>query len=100
EIHTPDSSRYWIADGSEERFNKGEDQKMLDKEFFRQWLIKERGYQGDGPDPEIPDEVRAQLAGKYVELVETLTGQTPALRPGSTRDRIEANLRKHGYLKG
>src|SRR5438034_3399317 len=64
EIHTPDSSRYWIAEGSEERFKKGEDQKMLDKEFFRQWLIRERNYQGDGPLPDIPDEVRAQLAGK------------------------------------
>jgi phosphoribosylaminoimidazole-succinocarboxamide synthase len=71
---------------------------MLDKEFFRQWLIKERNYQGDGPDPLIPDEVRAQLAGRYVELVETLTGQSPNLVPGSTRDRIEQNLRKRGYL--
>jgi phosphoribosylaminoimidazole-succinocarboxamide synthase len=98
EIHTPDSSRYWIAAGSEERFAKGDDQKMLDKEFFRQWLIRERNYQGDGPDPDIPDEVRAQLAGRYVELVETLTGELPTLKPGSTRDRIAANLKAHGYL--
>jgi phosphoribosylaminoimidazole-succinocarboxamide synthase len=98
EIHTPDSSRYWIAAGSEERFNKGEDQKMLDKEFFRQWLIRERNYQGDGPDPVIPDEVRAQLAGRYVELVETLTGEVPALQPGDTRSRIEKSLIARGYL--
>ena len=98
EIHTPDSSRYWIAQGSEERFTRGEDQKMLDKEFFRQWLIKERGYQGDGPLPGIPDEVRAQLAGKYVELVETLTGEAPKLEPGDTRARIQKALRKRGYL--
>jgi phosphoribosylaminoimidazole-succinocarboxamide synthase len=98
EIHTPDSSRYWIAAGSEERFNKGEDQKMLDKEFFRQWLIRERNYQGDGPDPVIPDEVRAQLAGRYVELVETLTGEVPALQPGDTRARIEKSLIARGYL--
>ncbi len=98
EIHTPDSSRYWIAAGSEERFRNGEDQKMLDKEFFRQWLIKERGYQGDGPLPEISDEVRAQLAGKYCELVETLTGEAPRLEVGDTRARIEAALRAKKYL--
>jgi phosphoribosylaminoimidazole-succinocarboxamide synthase len=98
EIHTPDSSRYWIEEGSEERFNKGEDQKMLDKEFFRQWLIRERNYQGDGPDPVIPDEVRAQLAGRYVELVETLTGEVPALVPGDTKARIEKSLIAKGYL--
>ena len=98
EIHTPDSSRYWIAEGSEERFAKGEDQKMLDKEFFRQWLIRERNYQGDGPLPDIPDEVRAQLAGKYAELVEKLTGESPPLRAGDTRARIERALREKRYL--
>jgi phosphoribosylaminoimidazole-succinocarboxamide synthase len=98
EIHTADSSRYWIADGSEERFKRGEDQKMLDKEFFRQWLIRERNYQGEGPLPEIPDEVRAQLAGKYVELVQTLTGAAPKLEVGDTRARIEKALRARKYL--
>jgi len=98
EIHTPDSSRYWIAEGSEQRFAKGEDQKMLDKEFFRQWLIRERGYQGDGPLPEIPDTVRAELAGKYVELTEKLTGQEPRLEVGDTRARIEKALRAKKYL--
>ena len=98
EIHTPDSSRYWIAEGSEERFRKGEDQKMLDKEFFRQWLIRERGYQGDGPLPEIPDGVRAELAGKYVELTTRLTGEEPRLEVGDTRARIEKALRAKKYL--
>src|SRR5207253_7921477 len=51
EIHTPDSSRHCIAEGSEDRFKRGEDQRMLDKEFIRQWLINERGYKGDGPHP-------------------------------------------------
>jgi len=98
EIHTPDSSRYWIAEGSEERFRRGEDQRMLDKEFIRQWLIKERGYQGEGPLPQIPDEVRAQLAGRYAELVEKLTGEEPELKVGDTRARIESALRARGYL--
>jgi phosphoribosylaminoimidazole-succinocarboxamide synthase len=98
EIHTADSSRYWIAAGSEERFQRGEDQKMLDKEFFRQWLIRERGYQGEGPLPGIPDEVRAELAGKYAELVQTLTGEAPKLAVGDTRARIEKALRAGRYL--
>ena len=98
EIHTADSSRYWIRQGSEERFRRGDDQKMLDKEFFRQWLIRERNYQGEGPLPQIPDEVRAELAGKYVELVRTLTGEAPRLVVGDTRARIEQALRAHKYL--
>ena len=98
EIHTADSSRYWIAEGSDERFRRGEDQKMLDKEFFRQWLIRERNYQGEGPLPEIPDEVRAQLAGKYAELVQTLTGEASKLQVGDTRARIEKALKARKYL--
>ena len=98
EIHTPDSSRYWIAEGSEARFRQGEEQRNLDKEFFRQWLIRERNYQGDGPLPEIPDEVRAGLAGKYIELVKTLTGELPKLEVGDTRARIERSLRAKKYL--
>ena len=98
EIHTADSSRYWIADGSEERFRRGEDQKMLDKEFFRQWLIRERNYQGEGPLPQIPDEVRVQLAGRYADLAKTLTGEPPKLVVGDTRARIEKALRAGKYL--
>ena len=98
EIHTPDSSRYWIAEGGEERFRKGEEQQMLDKEFFRQWLIRERNYQGEGPAPQIPDQVRAQLAGKYLELVEKLTGTAPDLNVGDTRARIEKALKAKRYL--
>jgi phosphoribosylaminoimidazole-succinocarboxamide synthase len=98
EIHTADSSRYWIAQGNEDRFKRGEDQKMLDKEFFRQWLIRERNYKGEGPLPDIPDEVRAELAGKYVELAQTLTGDAPRLLVGDTRARIERSLKNRGYL--
>jgi phosphoribosylaminoimidazole-succinocarboxamide synthase len=98
EIHTADSSRYWVSEGSQQRFERGEDQKMLDKEFFRQWLIRERNYQGDGPLPEIPDRVRAELAGKYVELVRTLTGESPKLVVGDTRARIQKALKAGKYL--
>ena len=98
EIHTADSSRYWIAEGSEERARRGEDQKMLDKEFFRQWLIRERNYKGEGALPEIPDGVRVELAGKYLELVQTLTGEAPGLVAGDTRARIEKALKAGKYL--
>src|SRR5256886_7532240 len=86
EIHTADSSRYWIAEGSEERARRGEEQKMLDKELFRQWLIRERNYKGEGAIPEIPDGVRVQLAGKELELVETLTGEAAGPGAGDTRE--------------
>jgi phosphoribosylaminoimidazole-succinocarboxamide synthase len=99
EIHTPDSSRYWIAEGSTERFERGEEQRMLDKEFLRQWLIRERGYQGEGPLPQISDEVRVQLAARYCELFERLTGQPAPLAVGDVRARIERALIAKGYLR-
>jgi phosphoribosylaminoimidazole-succinocarboxamide synthase len=74
EIHTADSSRYWLADEYEVRFNAGEHQRMLDKENIRQWLIGE-GYQGEGPPPTIPDDVRLDLAEKYATLHARLLGR-------------------------
>lgn len=74
EIHTADSSRYWIADEYAARFAAGEPQKMLDKENIRQWLIAQ-GYQGDGPPPEIPAELRLDLAEIYANLHERLLGR-------------------------
>jgi len=74
EIHTADSSRYWIADAYEERFAKGEPQAMLDKENIRQWLIGQ-GYMGDGPIPDFPDDVRLDLAEVYCRLHERLLGK-------------------------
>ena len=74
EIHTADSSRYWLASEFEERFAKGEPQAMLDKENIRQWLIGE-GYMGDGEPPHIPDDVRLDLAEVYARLHEKLIGR-------------------------
>jgi phosphoribosylaminoimidazole-succinocarboxamide synthase len=98
EIHTPDSSRYWIADGYAERFAKGEDQQMLDKENIRQWLIKEHGFSGHGTPPPLTDEVRCMLARKYIEVFELLTGEKFESGVGSVAARIERNLRSKGYL--
>lgn len=94
EVHTPDSSRYWIAEGYDQRFRAGESQQMLDKENIRQWLIETHGYQGEGEIPEIPPEVRVDLARKYVTAYETLTGKTFEAVPGDVAERIRENLEK------
>jgi phosphoribosylaminoimidazole-succinocarboxamide synthase len=98
EIHTPDSSRYWIADHYAERFAAGQDQEMLDKENIRQWLIKEHGFSGQGKPPPLTDEVRVMLARKYIEVFERLTGETFASEVGSVAQRIQRNLEAKGYL--
>lgn len=75
EVHTPDSSRYWIAASYEERFLQGEEPESLDKEFFRLWL-KRQGYVGDeGPQPLVTDDARLVLAEKYIDLYERMTGE-------------------------
>lgn len=77
EIHTPDSSRYFYADGYEERQERGEAQKQLSKEFVRQWLIA-NGFQGqDGQQiPEMTDAIIADISNRYIELFENITGKS------------------------
>ena len=98
EIHTPDSSRYWMASGYDRRYAAGEDQEMLDKENIRQWLIKEHGFSGHGKPPALTDEVRMMLARKYIEVFELLTGEKFESVVGSVDDRIRRNLPAKGYL--
>jgi phosphoribosylaminoimidazole-succinocarboxamide synthase len=99
EIHTPDSSRYWEAAEYEERFARGAEQKMLDKENIRQWLIQARGWQGHGTPPEIPDDVRVDLAKKYVAAYERITGTRFRGAEGDVASRLAANLRRAGLLR-
>jgi phosphoribosylaminoimidazole-succinocarboxamide synthase len=98
EMHTPDSSRYWEASEYAERFARGDEQKMLDKENIRQWLIKERGFSGQGQAPAIPDEVRSDLAEKYLSAFERITGAPLRLGIGDVMSRIEKALRAKKYL--
>lgn len=95
EVHTPDSSRYWIADSYEKRISAGLEPESLDKEFFRLWL-REKGFDYGKPKPEITDEVRAMLATKYIELYERLTGNSFVL-PADPQivKRIEKNLARY-----
>ncbi len=75
EIHTPDSSRYFYADGYQERFEQGQAQRQLSKEFVRQWLM-ENGFQGQAGQavPEMTDEFIASIRDRYIELNENITG--------------------------
>ena len=77
EIHTPDSSRYFYAEGYQERFEKGEPQKQLSKEFVRQWLI-ENNFMGKPGQivPEMTDEYCESVSQRYIELYEHITGET------------------------
>jgi phosphoribosylaminoimidazole-succinocarboxamide synthase len=92
EIHTPDSSRYWYADDYEERMKAGERPRSLDKEYVRRWLADERGYTGDGPPPELPDEVRIEAARRYIEIYELITGRPFVPDTAEPRRRIAVNL--------
>ena len=76
ETHTPDSSRYFYADGYEERFEKGEPQRQLSKEFVRQWLI-EHGFMGKAGQavPEMTDAYCESVSERYIELYEHITGE-------------------------
>ena len=94
EIHTPDSSRYFISEGYEERQSKGEVQKQLSKEFVRQWLI-ENHFQGlEGQTmPVMPDEFVGIVTDRYIELYEKITGKK--FEKADTTDiskRIENNV--------
>tara|TARA_B100000029_G_scaffold448480_1_gene471018 strand:- start:79 stop:1026 length:948 start_codon:yes stop_codon:yes gene_type:complete len=91
EIHTPDSSRYWIKDEYETRFKNGQKQLMLDKENIRQWLI-EKGFSGEGSPPELDDDIRILLSEKYIELYNILTNQDFKPEVGDVSTRIANNL--------
>jgi len=92
EIHTPDSSRYWYADGYAQAFARAEDPKSLDKEYVRRWLV-EQGWHGEGPPPTLPDDVRCEAARRYIETYELVTGR--AFEPANDEPiaRIRRNLR-------
>lgn len=94
EIHTPDSSRYFYAEGYEERQQNGEQQKQLSKEFVRQWLIG-NGFQGKAGQvvPEMPDEFVDEVSERYIELFENITGETfVKAETGEIEKRILSNI--------
>ncbi len=99
EIHTPDSSRYFYSDGYQEKFEKGEPQRQLSKEFVREWLM-ENGFQGkDGQKvPDMTPEIVENISNRYIELYENITGETFKKEiDGDVAARIEKNVNE--YLK-
>lgn len=97
EIHTPDSSRYFYANGYEERLAKGEQQKQLSKEFVRQWLI-ENGFQGkDGQAvPEMSEAFVESVSERYIELYENITGDAFVKADiNDVKARIEKNITEY-----
>ena len=97
EIHTPDSSRYFYAEGYEERFEKGEPQRQLSKEFVRQWLI-EHGFMGKAGQqvPEMTDEYCESVSNRYIELYEHITGlKFEKKEDGDIKARIEKNVTEY-----
>ncbi|MEO6893407.1 MAG: phosphoribosylaminoimidazolesuccinocarboxamide synthase [Ginsengibacter sp.] len=97
EIHTPDSSRYFYADGFEERQQKGEKQKQLSKEFVREWLIENNFMGKEGQQvPEMSDEWISVIRNRYIELYEKLIGGKfvpETLSDEETKERILASLK-------
>lgn len=91
EIHTPDSSRYFYADGYEERLAKGEEQRQLSKEFVRQWLIS-NGFMGKPGQtvPEMTPEYCMEVSQRYIELYEHITGMT--FHPGSDAEPLQERI--------
>lgn len=95
EIHTPDSSRYFYADGYAERFANGEQQRQLSKEFVREWLM-ENGFRGQTGEtvPDMTDQIVESISERYIELYEQITGEKFVKSPSNDiLDRIENNIK-------
>jgi len=91
EIHTPDSSRYWYEATYEDRFNAGESPESFDKEYLRRWLA-DTGFKGDGPIPEIPDEIRVEASRRYIEACDVIRGEAFVPNEEDPAPRMARNL--------
>ncbi len=97
EIHTPDSSRFWLLQSYQERFNAGEEPENYDKEFIRLEYAKQ-GYRGDGEPPTMSEELWIKAAQRYIELFERLTGEDFIPGQYPVTPRLTANLKKANIL--
>lgn len=98
EIHTPDSSRYWIKDTYDERMKAGKDPDKLDKEYVRVFLA-DQGFVGDGDIPEIPDEVKVETARRYIRAYEMITGEMFEAEAGDVSARLLSSLKNEGLVE-
>ena len=99
EIHTPDSSRYWIANSYEDRISEGKEPQNIDKEFLRLWFVDNCDPYNDKELPQAPDKLVIELSSRYIYLYETITGSIfPFPNKGkSVTERIKENLKD--YIK-
>lgn len=95
EVHTPDSSRYWVADSWAKVRGTDAEPESFDKEYLRLWLMRQ-GYRGDGPPPALPPDFVAELASRYIAAYERLTGLTfePGAQPAAERIRNSLEARR------
>ncbi len=93
EIHTPDSSRFWIANTYQKRFEKDLEPENFDKEFFRLWY-SEKGYRGDGKPPKMSNDLIVQTAQRYISIYEKITGKNFKAYDYPIEERIIKNLQK------
>jgi phosphoribosylaminoimidazole-succinocarboxamide synthase len=98
EIHTPDSSRFWIKETYNKKFENGEEPENIDKEFLRLWFTEHCDPYKDKVLPEAPEELVVELSKRYIQLYEMTTGKKFAAETGDVTTRIEKNLKKKGYL--
>jgi phosphoribosylaminoimidazole-succinocarboxamide synthase len=97
EVHTPDSSRWWVADSYDSRLAAGDEPESLDKEVVRR-AFADLGYKGDGPVPTLPAEVWSETSARYIAAYERLSGAAFEPAPYPVADRLVANLTKAGLL--
>ena len=96
EVNTPDSSRYWISEDYEKRFENNEEPRKLDKEYVRTWLA-DQGFTGKGKPPKLTDEIRVEAASRYMEVVENFTGEPMQLEVGPVDESIYSILNPFAY---
>ena len=92
EVHTPDSSRFWIKDSYQRLFDASQEPQKLDKEYVRQWLAA-KGFIGEGKIPKIPDEVKVEAAKRYITAYEMITGKKFDAKNENVLKRIEQKLK-------
>lgn len=98
EIHTPDSSRFWLKETYEERFKNNEEPENIDKEFLRLWFRKNCDPYNDAALPDAPEELVIELSKRYIQLFTMITGQEFKAESGNVEERIERNLKDKGYM--
>ena len=101
EIHTPDSSRYWLKDSYEARIAAGKEPENIDKEFLRLWFVDHCDPYNDPVLPPAPDELVVELSSRYIQLYEMITGKAfePAVEP-PIKERIKGNLKRFAGYRG